>query len=162
MKKTMKYLYVLISVFLTAYICSVFTQYGIRNWYNNVVGDISFTPPNYVFPIAWSILYTLIIAATFIVVRCGDKAKRQKANNLFISQLFLQILWCFSFFAQGLLGLGLIVLILLDVVVFKMVSSYYQIKKVAAFLIYPYYWWLLFATFLNANFVYNLGLVLVF
>ena len=162
MKKAMKYLYVLVSVFLTAYICSVFTRYGIKNWYDNVVGDIPFTPPNYVFPIAWSIIYTLIIAATFIVVSCGDKAKRQRANNLFISQLFLQILWCFSFFAQGLLGLGLIVLILLAVVVFKMINSYYQIKKAAAFLIYPYYWWVLFAIFLNANFVYNLGLVLVF
>ena len=162
MKQTMKFLYVLTAVLLTAYISSIFTQFGIKGWYNNVVADIPLTPPNFVFPIVWSVLYVLIIAATVIVLNCGDKVKKQKANNLFLLQLFLQILWCYTFFAQGLLGLGFVVLILLDITVFKMIAFYLQIKRVAGFLLYPYYWWLLFATFLNFNFVYNLGFVLAF
>ncbi len=162
MKQTMNLIYISVSVFLTAYICSVFTQYGIKNWYDNVVADIPLTPPKYIFPIFWSVIYVLIIAAVTIALRCGDKSKKNKANNLFLLQLFLQILWCYAFFAQGLLGLGFIVLLLLDLTVFKMITVYLQIKKAAGLLLYPYYWWLLFATFLNFNFVYNLGFAVVF
>ena len=160
MKHIFKFFYVLLSVMLTAYICSVFTNNGIAQWYNNVEKPF-LTPPNKVFPIAWTILYVLLIVSTFWVIKNADSYNRKKANNYFILQLFLQILWCFTFFTQGHLGLGFAVILLLDICVFKMISVYSKINKTASYLLYPYYWWLLFATFMNFNFVYNFGLVMV-
>ncbi len=161
MKHGFKFFYSTFAVLLTAYICSIFTQTGITGWYNDI-NLPPLTPPNYIFPIVWSVLYVLLILSTFIVLKNADSYNKRKANNFFIIQLFLQILWCFTFFAQGYLGLGFVVIILLDIIVFKMISIYHKISRVAGMLLYPYYWWLIFATFLNFNFVYNLGLIIVF
>ena len=161
MKQGFKFFYSFFSVMLTAYICSLFTDIGIKQWYNGVEKPF-LTPPNVVFPIAWSILYVLIAVSTFMVLREADSYNRKKANNIFIIQLFLQILWCFTFFVQGHLGLGLAIIVLLDFSVFKMISLYAKVNKTASYMLYPYYWWLIFATFLNFNFVYNLGLIIVF
>ena len=145
---------------LTAYICSVFTDIGLNNWYKNIEKPF-LTPPDKVFSYVWPILYILIFLSTFAVLRNADSYNRKKVNNIFIIQLFLQILWSFIFFAQGLLGLGLAVIVLLDVSIFKMILAYEKVNKTASYLLYPYYWWLIFATFLNFNFVYKFGLIIV-
>ena len=160
MKQGFKFIYSFSATMLTAYICSIFTQSGIKEWYDGIEKPF-LTPPNIVFPMAWSILYVLIMISTFMVLRDSDSFNRKKANNLFIIQLFLQILWCFTFFAQGHLALGLGVIILLDISVFKMITIYAKVNKTASYMLYPYYWWLIFATFLNFNFVYKLGLIIV-
>lgn len=161
MKTWFKFFYAAAAVLLTAYICSVLTQTGIRGWYHAFPRP-RLTPPDIVFPIAWSVIYALLIISTFIVLRDAKDALRDRANNLFILQLVLQILWCAAFFVEGYLGLGLAVIILLDIAVFKMIMTFGRINRLAAWLVYPYYWWLLFATFLNASFVYVGGLVIVF
>ena len=161
MRHGFKFFYSLFSVMLTAYVCSVFTDIGIKQWYGEIEKP-PLTPPNIIFPVFWSILYVLIIVSTYIVLREADSYNRKKANNIFIIQLFLQILWSFVFFAQGHLGLGLAIMLLLDITVFKMITLYAKVNKTASYMLYPYYWWLIFATFLNFNFVYNLGLIIVF
>lgn len=161
MKKIFKIFYSAVAVLLTAYICSQFTYSGISSWYDDLPKP-PLTPPNIVFPIMWSIIYGLLIFATSIVLIKSDSKERSQANNLFIVQLILQIVWCYIFFAQGYLGLGLLVIILLDIAVFKQTVVYSHTSQLASKLLYPYYWWLMFATFLNAMFVYYFGLIIVF
>ena len=161
MKQGFNFFYSIFSVMLTGYICSVFTDIGLKLWYNGIEKPF-LTPPNIIFPIVWPILYVLIVVSTFIVLSEADSFYRKKVNNIFILQLFLQILWSFTFFAQGHLGLAFAIILLLDICVFKMITIYSKVNKTASYMLYPYYWWLLFATFLNFNFVYNLGLIIVF
>lgn len=161
MKKGFKFFYAFAAVMLTAYICSALTEAGINSWYNDIAKP-ALVPPNIVFPIFWSVIYVLLIFSTFIALREADSYMRRKANNLFIVQLLLQILWCFTFFAEGYLGLGFAVIVLLDIAVFRMIVVYNKINRLSAWLLYPYYWWLVFATFLNGIFVYNSGLIVVF
>lgn len=161
MQKIFKLFYSIVAVLLTAYICSRFTGFGILSWYDDFAKP-PLTPPNFVFPIMWSAIYALLIFATFIVLVKAEAYLRRKANNLFIIQLVLQILWCYTFFAQGYLGLGLLVIILLDIAVFKQIVVYGKASRAASWLLYPYYWWLMFASFLNAMFVYYFGLIVVF
>lgn len=161
MQKIFKFFYSAVAVLLTAYICSQFTHAGIVSWYDDLPRP-PLTPPNMVFPIMWSIIYGLLIFATLIVLLKPDGKERRKANNLFILQLLLQILWCYVFFAQGYLGLGLLIIILLDIAVFRQIVVYAKISKPASWLLYPYYLWLIFATFLNMSYVYYGGLIVVF
>jgi len=160
MKKIFKFIYIIIAVSLTSYLCSKFTHIGLSNWYNNLNKPF-LTPPNIVFPIVWSIIYTLIVISSFIAMRDTQNSQQAKVNNYFLAQLFLQILWCFIFFAEGYLGLGFAIIVLLDITVFKMISVFTKINKLASVLLYPYYWWLMFATFLNFNYIYNFGLIIV-
>lgn len=160
MKKIFKFIYILTAVLLTSYLCSKFTNIGLSSWYNSFNKPF-LTPPNIVFPIAWSIIYTLIIISSFIALRDAQNNQQTKVNNYFLAQLFLQIIWCFTFFAEGYLGLGFAIIILLDITVFKMISIFAKINKLASVLLYPYYWWLIFATFLNFSYVFNFGLIVV-
>lgn len=161
MKKLLKFFYAFTAVMLTGFICSKLTDIGINGWYNRF--DKPFlTPPNAVFPIAWSIIYVLMILSVFIVLRDATKPLISKANNLFLVQLFLQIFWCFTFFAEGYLGFGFAVLLLLDISVYKMIKTFAKINRFASILLYPYFCWLLFATFLNLSYAYNYGLIIVF
>ena len=161
MRKLFKFIYVVLAVLLTSYLCSKFTHIGLVGWYNNL-DKPQLTPPNVIFPIAWSIIYTLIIVSTYIALRDSNKKLRNKVNNTFLIQLLLQILWCFSFFAEGQIGFALAVVLLLGFSVFKMISIFLQINKLSGFLLYPYYWWVIFATFLNAVFVASKGMIIVF
>ena len=161
MKHGFKLFYTLTTVMLTAYICSVFTQTGMNEWYLGLSLP-QIMPPRVVFPIVWSVLYVLLIISSFIALRDSKTSQRKRVNSLFITNMFLQILWCYTFFAQGQLGLGLAVLILLDISTFKLVSVFQKVNKISGYLLYPYYWWLIFATFLNIVFIYNFGLIMVF
>lgn len=156
MKKGFKFFYVTAAVLLTAYICSFLTRMGPEGWYNQVTRP-EFTPPAAVFGIVWSIIYVLLVVSSYLALRDADSAARNQANNLFLAQLALQILWCFAFFAEGQTGLGMLLIILLDIVVYKMIAVFLQIRKLAGWLLYPYYWWLVFATFLNAVYISALG-----
>lgn len=161
MKKVFTFIYVVVSILLTAKICSIFTHIGLNGWYNDFAKPM-FTPANYVFPIAWSIIYVLLAASSFMVLSRADSLYKNQASHLFIAQLALQILWCFSFFAEGQLALGLVILLLLDIVVYKMIVIFLQQHKLSGLLLYPYYWWLMFATFLNAVYIAAYGVFVSF
>ena len=152
MSKTIKFLYATVCVLLTGYICSLAVMTGLPEWYNTAPKP-SITPPSFVFSIAWSLIYVLLIASTYIVLCRMKKEQFFKINLLFILQLIFQILWCVSFFLLGEVGLGLAVFILLDFIVFWMAKTYRKVNKAAYYILIPYYLWLAFATLLNALFL---------
>ncbi len=161
MKKLPYFLYSLLIVGLTAAIAGWLTRTGISTWYNGYPRPF-LTPPDSVFPIVWTILYiAMIISFTRYQI-----AEFPKADNngkiLFITQLLLQILWCFTFFFKGLPGVAFLVILLLDATVYLLIKNFSRVDKYAAWLLYPYFWWLAFATFLNFNYIYTYGLEIVF
>lgn len=156
MKKIFKFAYVLLVVLLTAYLSSIFSRYGTSGWYQTLPKP-DITPPDYVFSIVWALLYALIIAATFIMLNHSPSLLHNWAHDLFLAQCFLQILWCYTFFAHGYLALGMVIIIMLDVAVIKMVHLYYKLNHISAYLLVPYLLWVLFASILNGAYVWMYG-----
>ena len=156
MKKIFKFIYITATVLLTGYLSSVFSRYGTNGWYQTLPKP-EITPPDYIFSIVWGGLYALIIWATYVALSRSESLLHSWANDLFLAQCFLQILWCFVFFAQGQLAAGLAVIILLDLAVFKMTHLYYKLSKLAAVLVLPYCLWVSFATILNIMYVWMYG-----
>lgn len=158
MKDLMKFVYSMVAVVITWYVCGVYTQTGINSWY--AAAEKPFlTPPSAVFPIVWGIIYVLMIIAFYKVLkRAGDdNLAQKKANELFLGQLILQIIWCYVFFARGYLAAGLTVLILLDLVVYRMIRVFKGLDKYAAYMMFAYFIWLLYASLLNLNFIFIHG-----
>lgn len=161
MKDLMKFVYSLAAVVITWYVSAVFIRSGISTWYAAI--DKPFlTPPATVFPIIWGIIYILMILAFYKVLkRAGDdNSTQKKANELFLGQLLLQIIWCYVFFARGYLAAGLAVIILLDLVVYRMIHVFKETDKYAAYMMCAYFIWLLYASLLNLNFVWDYGAVI--
>ena len=142
------FLYSLFLVLVTAFICSYFNNFGMKNFYSEINLSV-LTPPDYVFPIVWVILYALLVVAFDLVLNHADKQKIRVAAQFFILNLFLQALWTYVFFYNAYFLIGFAVLIVLDLVTLAMIKIFYDIDKKAGLLLVPYLLWVLFASYLN-------------
>lgn len=108
-------------------------------------------PPNYIFAPIWTILYISLAIFIWMIDKEPYTPLTRKAKQLFARQLILNFAWTPVFFGlHSILG-GLIVLLVLDYLVFRLISVSFQINKTCAYVIMPYFAWLLFATYLNIS-----------
>lgn len=100
-------------------------------------------PPNYLFPIVWTILYILMGISAAIVY--------DLKGSLFIYylQLFFNFAWSIIFFRYNLFLFSFIWLVILIVLVIIMAYRFYKINKFASILQIPYLLWITFAGYLN-------------
>ncbi|MBQ6841361.1 MAG: tryptophan-rich sensory protein [Bacilli bacterium] len=102
------------------------------------------SPPGFIFPIVWSILYLLMGISLYII-----KKEKQSIKITFLLQLLTNYLWPILFFNFKLYTISAVWLILLIALTIKMIIEFYNIKKIAGLLQFPYFLWLLFALYLN-------------
>lgn len=152
MKKARNYLISFGLVFLCGLIGSLSTSSGINSWYNTVNKPV-ITPPNWFFPIIWTTLYILMAVAFALVLNKGGFKKNATAAVLFISQLFLNALWCVLFFGMRQYLFGLIEIVFLWFAILACAIEFWHIDKKSAYLLFPYLAWVLLATILNFMFV---------
>lgn len=138
----------------TAAIGSVSTQAEIDGWYANL-NKPWFNPPNWVFPVAWTALYTMIAYALWRLLGArpvtGPSREGWKlAIGAFLVQLALNAAWTPVFFSAHAIGLGLVVVATLLVMVLWTIRLTWRFDRLAAWLLVPYAVWVAFATILNA------------
>ena len=120
-------------------------------FYSIYVHKPSFSPPDWLFPVAWGILYALMgIGAARVEAQLPGKV-RSRGLNLFILQLIVNFFWSLIFFNAQAYGFSLIWLILLWILVFFMIRAFSRVDPLAAYLQIPYLIWLTFAAYLNAG-----------
>ncbi|MCX8193745.1 MAG: tryptophan-rich sensory protein [Candidatus Pacearchaeota archaeon] len=154
MKKTRKkkkfdskfLLLAIVSVFLTAFIGSQFTDTG--EWYESIKPSI--TPPNYVFPIVWTTLF-ILIAISFYLALISSKKEYNKKEIIpgYLFNFVLNMAWSFFFFKMKLPVLAFIDLILLWFSTALLIYITQKINKISSWLLAPYLLWLSFAGILN-------------
>ena len=120
---------------------------GIK-FYNQNVTKPSFSPPSILFPIVWTILYTLMGISSYIVSNTNSPIKK-KSLIVYAIQLVINFIWPIIFFNAKMYLFAFIWLVLLCLVVLEMISLYFKIKPIAAYIEIPYMLWLIFAAILN-------------
>lgn len=113
----------------------------------------SFSPPGFIFPIVWTILYILMGIAAFLVSSQNTK-ESQQAMKWYYLQLAVNFLWPIFFFSFGWYLFSFVWIILLIILIVKTIQSFYPISKTAAYLLIPYLIWVLFAAVLNFGVYY--------
>ncbi|UXU75952.1 MULTISPECIES: tryptophan-rich sensory protein TspO [unclassified Paracoccus (in: a-proteobacteria)] len=114
-------------------------------WYSGLRKP-SFTPPNWVFPLAWTTLYLLMAwSATRLAALPGAGL----ALALWSAQIALNTLWTPVFFGARRLGAGMAILSLLWLVVAALIVVAFRMDWVAGALLLPYLAWLTLAGALN-------------
>ncbi len=127
-----------------------FTITAIPNWYATLNKPF-FSPPNWVFGPVWTLLYFLMGVAFFLVWKQGWQKKRVKtAVQFFLVQLGLNFVWTPVFFGLQSLAVGLVVIVAMWVAIVLTMQRFYNISRVAFYLLVPYLLWVSFATVLNA------------
>lgn len=125
--------------------------------YNVTVNKPSFTPPMWVFPVVWSILFALMGVSAARIWLAEESPLRSRGLNLFVAQLIVNFFWSLIFFNLQAFGFALVWLILLWVLVAWMIWTFFQVDPLAAFLQIPYLIWLTFAGILTMFVVFLNG-----
>jgi benzodiazapine receptor len=138
---------------LTAAFGSYFTSISVTTWYLTLEQPW-FSPPSAVFGPVWTLLYiSMGISFYFMLTSQTTKEHHYIAIQFFFLQLVMNAAWSLAFFALMNPLLALIGIIALDLLVLGTIIAFYRINKTAAYLLIPYYLWILFATILNASIV---------
>ena len=117
--------------------------------YNLTAIKPALTPPAWLFPVAWTILYTLMgISATMVWLSPRGK-ERSRGLNLYALQLVVNFFWSLIFFNAEAYGFAAIWLVVLWVLVLMMIVEFAKTDRIAAVLQIPYLLWLTFAGYLN-------------
>lgn len=106
------------------------------------------SPPSFIFPIVWSILY-ILMGISFYKVMNSETKYKDEAKLIYYIQLIANALWTPIFFGFRKYFLAFTWLLILLVFVIFMVTIFYRINKKSAYLQIPYLIWLLFALYLN-------------
>lgn len=153
MKKSYEKLFVfiicLLIVYLVAGIGGIFTSSETKGyWYNSIRPAI--TPPNYVFPIVWNILFFLIAVSLFLAWTKAKNVKmKKKVALVFGINLALNVLWSVLYFGMHNPLLAFIDIILMIASVVWMMVVCWKVSKISSWLLSPYLIWISFASILN-------------
>lgn len=108
------------------------------------------SPPGWVFPIVWTVLYLLMGYSSYRVYTAGKpKAFTSRALKLYAAQLLFNFIWPIVFFAFDWYLGAFIVLLFLWVLILLTLRAFTAIDETAGDLLIPYILWVTFAGYLN-------------
>lgn len=138
----------LLVAYAAGFIGSIFTS-GETNgeWYGQI--RPSLTPPSWVFPIVWNVLYFLIAISLFYSWVKGNGKERKYVVLAFGSNLVLNALWSYLYFGLHNVKFAFYDIILIFLTIIWMMIVSYKIEKKACYLLIPYLLWVGFASILN-------------
>lgn len=109
-----------------------------------------FSPPSWIFPVVWTILYTLMGISSYMIVQADVRAEeKERALAVYIYQLVVNFLWPIFFFNFGWYLFSFFWLLLLWGLVREMIRRFSAINKTAGRWNIPYLVWLTVAAYLN-------------
>lgn len=108
------------------------------------------SPPGWVFPVVWTLLYLLMGYASYLVYTSeASMPRKRRALTVYGVQLVINLLWPLFFFRLGWYTFAFIWLLLLIAAVLLCRMLFRYIEKRAGDLLLPYLIWLFFAAYLN-------------
>ena len=115
-----------------------------------VVQKPPLSPPGWLFPVVWTILYALMGVASYLVLTSGaPKDEISKALSIYLYQLLINFLWSTWFFNFQWYLFAFFWLVLLWVMILVTLVRFYRISKPAGYFLIPYLRWVTFAGYLN-------------
>lgn len=116
-------------------------------WYQQVKPGI--TPPNFVFPVVWAILFILLGLSMYFTWINADAEQKPNLILLFGLNLIFNVYWSFLFFKVKMPLPAFIDLILLWATILALMVYVWKISKKSAWMLLPYLVWVSFAGVLN-------------
>lgn len=160
MKRNWKTLVICILIPLTVgTVAGLLTMGGMESFQS--VNQPPLSPPAWLFPVVWTILYTLMGISSYLIYvsepqeknslmkNTSENTEKSKALSTYGYQLIVNFLWPVFFFNFQWYFFAFLWLVLLWVLVAKMILEFGAISEVAAWLNVPYLLWLSFAGYLN-------------
>ena len=107
------------------------------------------SPPGWLFPVVWTILFILMGIASYLVWNAGKPYRAKTALTVYGIQLAFNFFWSIIFFNLNAYLFAFLWLIVLWLLIILTAFLFYRISKPAGFLLIPYILWVTFAGYLN-------------
>ena len=108
------------------------------------------SPPGWLFPVVWTVLFLLMGAASYLVYTSGrSRQARRAALDRYGAQLIVNFFWPVLFFNLNLYLPALLWLIFLWFLILLTIRAFLPISRLAGYLLIPYLLWVTFAGYLN-------------
>ena len=128
---------------------SGFISMGSMDTYENLQRP-ALSPPSWVFPVVWTILFILMGIASYIVYMSNSDIK-EKALKVYAIQLAVNFIWPLIFFNGQKYFLGFVWLLFLIVLIVETILLFKEVNKKESILLIPYLLWTIFAGYLNIS-----------
>jgi benzodiazapine receptor len=145
MPENRSYLMLLLFVLVVSGVAFSAVQFQPGDWYMHLEKPV-WTPPSWLFPPVWSVLYLMIAVAGWLIF----SGSNLPLKILWVVQLLLNGLWSWLFFGMHRTGLGLIDIIAMFLCIAALFSLSRKTVKTVAWLMAPYLIWVGYASTLNA------------
>ncbi len=120
-------------------------------WYAGL-NKPAWTPPNWAFPVVWSLLFALNAWAGWMIWEAVGMS-RPDALALYIASLALNATWSWLFFGRKRMDQALIDVSLLWLSLVAVIAVFWSIRPAAALLVVPYLIWVTIAATLNREMI---------
>ena len=107
------------------------------------------TPPAWVFPVVWVVLYALMGIGAARMLLARPSSMRAQALLVYAAQLVVNLLWVAIFFQMQNYGFALFWITVLWLLIVCMIYTFWMVDRLAAVLQIPYLIWVSFAIYLN-------------
>lgn len=114
-------------------------------------------PPAWLFPVAWTILYTIMGIASYLIYRAWQKGKKSEKKCAYVAlilygvQLVFNFIWTPIFFNANLYWLAFAVLMIMWILEIILIIKAFKLSRAAFWCLLPYLLWTTFAAYLNIS-----------
>ena len=115
------------------------------DWYKGL-DKPKWTPPDWVFPIAWTIFY---FALAFSGARVASLPENEFATAFWSLHIALNTLWTPAFFGSRNLKAGMVIIVLMWLATAGMIYNCFIVDQFAGIILIPYILWVTVASALN-------------
>jgi len=109
----------------------------------------TWNPPGWIFGPVWSVLYTMMAVAAWLVWQRGGFGAQRRPLGLFLVQLALNAAWTPLFFGLHQPGVAFAEIVLLWLAIAWTLATFWRVHRAAAWMLVPYLTWVSFAALLN-------------
>jgi tryptophan-rich sensory protein len=142
----------IVGLIIWIFICSLAGIFGAQfepgSWYE-LLQKPAWTPPNWVFPVVWPILYVMMGISAWMLWKMEEVSLTDTEFTWFFMQLILNALWSWIFFGMELIATGLAEIFLLWVALIFTLFLFWHRNRTAGLLLVPYLLWVSYASALN-------------
>ena len=111
------------------------------------------TPPDWAFPVAWTIIYILLGLSLAMILNARGSKLRGPALILFAVQMAVNLVWSPLFFGMHQVNSALGVIVAMVALTLALILLFVRIRTAAALLLVPYLAWIAFAGYLTYEIV---------
>ena len=132
-------------IMLLGFVSSRLSPSGDDNPWYAALAKPAATPPGWVFPIAWGLIYILLGLALAMILHARGARLRGVAIGLFVAQMVANLAWSPLYFGGHRLVASFVLLIVIFVLALATTLVFARVRSVAGWLMVPYLAWLCFA-----------------